>query len=330
MPVFNLVPAPGEPARFGIEFAKVTVPLTTRVKTGSSYAVEVTAEDTSQSAAVIDSQVTFWGVPGDPRHNSSRGWECLAGGRYEFALEHPHPCPAAAESPNSAFLSLPTLCTPLETSVIAESWPFGPRLEEAAGEEARYASPSALSGCEALSEQFAPALSVEPETSAASTPSGLAVGITVPQTGTETAGELAEAGVSATTLALPAGLEASPGAANGLSACGTGEIGLLPGLPEASQLENDHFTPNEATCAPGSKIGTVKIERRCCPNRSKVASTWRARTRTWSKNGSSPTSSPRTRCPACSSSSPAKSTSTPAPGSSPPCSAVRRPSRSRS
>jgi hypothetical protein len=260
VPVFNLVPAPGEPARFGIEFAKVTVPLTTRVKTGSSYAVEVSAEDTSQSAAVIDSQVTFWGVPGDPRHNSSRGWECLAQARYEFALEHPHPCPETAESPSSAFLSLPTLCTPLETSVTAQSWPFGPRLEEAAGGEATYTSPSALTGCEALSEQFAPALTVEPETTAASTPSGLLVGITVPQAGTETAGELAEAAVSATTLALPAGLEASPGAANGLTACGIGEIGLLPGLPEASQLENDHFTPNEATCAPGSKLGTVKIE----------------------------------------------------------------------
>jgi hypothetical protein len=260
VPVFNLVPAPGEPARFGIEFAKVTVPLTTRVKTGSSYAVEVTAENTSQSAAVIDSQVTFWGVSGDPRHNSSRGWECLANGRYEFALEHPHPCPAEAEHPNSAFLSLPTLCTKLETSVIGQSWPFGPRLEQAAEGEATYASPSALGGCEALSEQFAPALSVEPETKAASTPSGLTIGITVPQNGTETSGELAEAAVSATTLALPVGLEANPGAANGLSACGIAEIGLLPGFPEVSQLENDHFTPNEAACAPGSKLGTVKIE----------------------------------------------------------------------
>jgi hypothetical protein len=259
VPVFNLVPAPGEPARFGIEFAKVTVPLTTRVKTGSSYAVEVSAEETSTSAAVIDSQVTFWGVPGDPRHNSSRGWECLANGRYEFAIEHPHPCPKEAEHPDSAFLSLPTLCTTPETSVIAEPWSYTLHGSEEAKQEATYTLP-ALTGCEALTEQFSPALSVEPETKAASTASGLVVGISVPQSGTETAGELAEAAVSATTLALSAGLEANPGAANGLSACGIGEIGLLPGFPEVSQLENDHFTPNEATCAPGSKIGTVKIE----------------------------------------------------------------------
>ena len=29
---------------------------------------------------MLCSQVTLWGVPGDPRHDTSRGWECVAGG----------------------------------------------------------------------------------------------------------------------------------------------------------------------------------------------------------------------------------------------------------
>ena len=261
VPVFNLVPAPGEPARFGIEFAKVTVPLTTKVRTGSTYAVEVSAENTSTAAALIDSQVTFWGVPADPRHNASRGWECLANARFEFARgEHPVPCPASTGDPNAAFLSLPTVCDQPTTTVSATSWPFGPSDSEEASGDAEYAFPSALTGCEALNASFAPALEVTPETKAASTPSGLTVGVAVPQTGTESASQLADATVQSTTLVLPAGLEASPGAANGLSACGTSEIGLLPGLPVSSQLDNDDFTPEEASCLASSKIGTATIE----------------------------------------------------------------------
>ena len=58
--------------------------------------------------------MTVWGVPGDPNHDGSRGWECLLGesGCRALAEEHPEP-----------FLTLPTSCTgPLETSVEADSW----------------------------------------------------------------------------------------------------------------------------------------------------------------------------------------------------------------
>ena len=263
VPVFNLVPAPGEPARFGIEFAKVTVPLTTRVLTDSSYAVEVSAQNISQVAATIGSQVTFWGVPGDPRHNSSRGWECLAGGRFEHARESAPACPASAGDPGSAFLTLPALCTQPETTVTAQSWPYGPYAREEAGGTVSYTFPSRLSGCEALSEAFAPSIEVEPETHAASTPSGLTVNVDVPQEGTVTAGQLGEADVAETTLGLPVGLEASPGAANGLQACSAEEVGRLPqymGAPEPGQLDNDEFTSGPAACASAAKIGTATIE----------------------------------------------------------------------
>ena len=89
VPIFNLVPAAGEPARFGIELDKVPVVLTTRVRTGSDYAVEVTATNTTQVAALLATQVTFWGVPGDPRHDLARGWECVGTGELSSASTRP-------------------------------------------------------------------------------------------------------------------------------------------------------------------------------------------------------------------------------------------------
>src|SRR5207253_6752559 len=59
VPVFNLEPAPGEPARFGLEVDKVAEVLDTSVRTGSDYGVVVTAKTTSQSAGVLSSRVTM-------------------------------------------------------------------------------------------------------------------------------------------------------------------------------------------------------------------------------------------------------------------------------
>ena len=67
--------------------------LTTAVRTGSNYAVEVTTTDTTTSAELLSSQLTFWGVPGDPRHDASRGWECLGNGHYATERTRTHkPC----------------------------------------------------------------------------------------------------------------------------------------------------------------------------------------------------------------------------------------------
>ena len=77
VPIFNLVPDPGEPARFGFEIHNVPVVLTTKVRSGKDYGVEVSVHYATEAANVLNSQVIFWGVPGDPRHDSERGWACL-------------------------------------------------------------------------------------------------------------------------------------------------------------------------------------------------------------------------------------------------------------
>ena len=107
VPLFNLVPAPGEPARFGFEALQVPVILDTKVLTGGDYSVQVSIENATSAAQVLASQVVFWGEPGDQRHDQSRGWACILGGGEE-------PNGGACQAPNprstTPFLRLPTSC----------------------------------------------------------------------------------------------------------------------------------------------------------------------------------------------------------------------------
>ncbi len=250
VPVFNLVPAPGEPARFGIEVDKVPIQLGTSVRTGSDYAVEVNVVNATQTAAVLQTVVTFWGVPGDASHNSTRGWECVDDEAY--AADVGKRCPHEAQPNPAAFLDMPTQCseTP-RTEVTGDSWNGRPLAAD-------YEFPGPLGNCQLLG--FSPTLGVTPGTEEASTPTGLAVTVGLPQESTLSPTGLAESDLKQTTILLPEGMQSNPGAANGLAACGADVFGLLPGFPEPAQLENDHFSASADSCPEPSRIGTVRIK----------------------------------------------------------------------
>jgi hypothetical protein len=253
VPVFNLVPSAGEPARFGLEDEKVPVVFNTKVLSGSNYAVEVSVDNSTQFAALLKSQVTFWGVPAAAIHDQSRGWECIGGGHFVEGFNRP--CEPLGDPSPQPFLTLPTTCsgTPATTAT-GNSWVGSTFATE-------YKFPAAFGGCSLLG--FSPALSVEPDTHAASSPTGLTVKIKVPQASTLSASGLAEADVKDTTVVLPEGVQASPGAADGLLKCTTGQVGFDPfgeGLGEALQLQNDHFSSEKASCPNAAKIGTVAIK----------------------------------------------------------------------
>jgi hypothetical protein len=272
VPIFNLEPAPGEPARFGIEFDKVTVPLTTSVRTGKDYAVEVSSTNLSQAAEVLTSQVTFWGQPGSPKHDAARGWQCIDDERYKEE-EIGHPCQHNGDENAPPFLSLPTSC-PTEapvTTVTGRSWPIGAgkQVFPIGPESAATSHFPALTGCELLG--FEPVLSVEPDTHAANTPTGLAVKIETPQTSTLSPTGLAEADLKETVVTLPEGVMASPGAANNLQTCAAISKEELPpigfgfpfeklGVPEAAQLNNENILPQAEECPNASKLGTVSVK----------------------------------------------------------------------
>jgi hypothetical protein len=260
VPVFNIEPEAGEPARFGFEFERVPVILNTAVQTGKGYAIEVSSANVSSTASVLSTIVTIWGTPRSEVHDDARGWQCLGGG---FKLEiqggsHKQPCveEAMKESEVHPYLTLPTTCAaPTSSSLQVESW----QSREVAPAALGSADSVQLSGCDELPFEgvSAPSIAVQPDESAASTPSGLKVELHVPQQTTLANGELAESDLSQNTVALPEGLETNPGGANGLETCP--DIGLEAGFAEAAQLDNDHFDASAPTCPNGSKLGAVTI-----------------------------------------------------------------------
>jgi hypothetical protein len=245
--VFNLVPSVGEPARFGFVALGVPVTFDTVVR-GGDYHVVVTVNNISQEPALLDSQVTIWGVPGDPRHDQSRGASCVARG----ADSPNEACKLLNEQHPAPFLTLPTSCgEPLQTTVEAESWLFG----------ASFLAPVApfstetLMGCNKL--PFSPKISVKPQQQETNTPTGLTVDLKVPQTSTLEEEGLAEADVRDTTVKLPVGMQLSPSAADGLLACSLEQIGFT-GVN--AHTGTDEFSSNPATCPDASKVGTVQIK----------------------------------------------------------------------
>ena len=81
---------------------------------------------------------------------------------------------------------------------------------------------------------------------AGSTPTGLNVHLHVPQEATVNPTGLAEADVKDTTVTLPAGVQLSPSAADGLLAC--------------SQEQSGWTTAGKPSCPEASKVANVKIK----------------------------------------------------------------------
>ncbi len=277
VPVFNLVPAPGEPAKFGFEVAHVPIVLNTSVRTGEDYGVNVSIHYASQSVQVLGSRVTFWGVPGDPRHDHARGWACLGRGGYVAGFKPPLGCEPSGISQPSPFLMLPTSCERApQTVATGEAWNALELKEEGAPSSFKvpYEFPSALTGCDEL--PFDPSIEVSPDKHAASTPTGLTVNVNMPQKTTLEAEGRAEADIRSTTLELPVGMQTAAGAATGLETCGVGQAGFGgAGSDTGSALETElgeqHFTSAAATCPDAAKIGTVNIKTPLLPKELKGA-----------------------------------------------------------
>jgi hypothetical protein len=252
VPIFNMVPQAGEPARFGFKAAGIVAAfLDTSVGTGGSYAVSVGSFDISQIQWLWSVHLTFWGVPGDPRHDAQRGWDCLQ------HLGGPGACPATKPTSPPPFLVMPTSCeAPFQSTLHADSWGSSEKPAETA-EPVTYRLPEEVDGCNHL--PFAPSISVSPDVSDGSSPSGLTVGVHVPQQAALNAEGLAESTLKDTTVTLPEGVTLNPAGADGLEACSEAQIGFT-GI-EPGGVERDLFTAGLPApfCPDAAKVGTVTI-----------------------------------------------------------------------
>ncbi len=233
--VYNLVPTTGEPARFGFFVFVVPVYLDTSLRTGGDYGVKVSVNNISQLASVLGSEVTFFGVPGDPRHNKQRG-TCV------FKLFNENPCESGFVHRPPPLITLPTACegpSAWASTLTADPWT----------QEGSFTPPytssfeDSLDGCNRLS--FTPELNVTPDGHAGSTPTGLTVGVRVPQEEGLSGTGTSQSALRDTTVTLPAGVAINPAGADGLMACSQSEIALE--------------SPGSPTCPDASKIGTVQI-----------------------------------------------------------------------
>lgn len=234
-PIFNLEPALGEPARFG------SLPLGLPVIINSSiladdYSVELTIGNISQVAGFLGATVTLWGVPGNPRHDDSRGLECLMAaqrvGTSCLRLEDPDP---------RAMLTMPTSCNdpPLQSSIEVAPW-----VDSLRPVVANQAFPQ-ITGCENVPFQ-ASAEAVASSVSAAS-PSGFELRLVAPGSGLRNPTGIGESALQKVEVTLPEGVTINPAAATGLSSCGE----------RAYELESSR---SDGGCPDASKVGTVTIE----------------------------------------------------------------------
>jgi hypothetical protein len=281
VPLVNLEPQAGEPARFGFmvePFAEqIPVYLDTSVRTGGDYGVTVDVSNITEEAEFLSSEVTFWGVPGDPRHDKQRNRGCLLGAYEESREGSGAECPQFESHSPPPLLSLPTSCTgPLLTAVESDSW-VSPGVFGSAG--STVALP-AMDGCNRL--PFTPSIRVTPDGREGSKPSGLNVDVHVPQELVLNPTGLSESEVRDITVALPEGVAIDPAGGDGLEACSESLVGYgghaespfepgvsnpvfpasLPGGPGVSVP----LVPGTNFCPNASKIATVAIHTPLLPN----------------------------------------------------------------
>ena len=236
VPVFNLVPARGEPARLGFMPVGVPVLIDTSVDPEDAYRITGEVRNVAQTAQVLSATLTLWGVPGDPRHDSSRGWNCV------YFSTTPGHCEPPQNRDEVPFLRMPVSCSqPLEYPAASEPW-------NSSAPAPALASGPALLGCNRL--PFDPSLASALTSKLAANPSGLDLGIEMPNSGLGSPkdGAVAETQFKRAEVTFPKGVTINPSAAEGLATCSEAEYAR----------ERFDSVPGEG-CPEASKLGSVQI-----------------------------------------------------------------------
>jgi hypothetical protein len=237
VPVFNLPPADGEPARFGFTVAGDPILINTRVDPDNQYRIIASVNNNSQLVQVLSSTVTLWGAPGDPRHDSSRGWACA------YQLLDTGPCERPDNLGEDAFLRQPVSCTtPLGFDAEAEPWnvPIGSLVDR------KTFAGGTLSGCNQV--PFNPAIAASPTNRMAGAPSGFDFRLDMPNSGLLNKDAIAEGQAKKVEVTLPKGMTVNPGQGEGLAGCS----------PADYARESASSAPG-AGCPEASKIGSVQV-----------------------------------------------------------------------
>jgi len=241
VPVYNVVPVEGEPARFGFELGGNEIFLRANVAWESDY----------HEGFTID-------VPALPFNSLPLGEGLFGGAVYKNRLVF------EGRAGNGTFVTTPTTCLgpPLEEPFkhVYSTWlraqGYGASLEDPnfPNGSSFFESPipdfTFPKECDTI--PFEPSLEVEPGTASTDSPAGAAVEVDVPfeePSPTEILEPFtkqASSQVRTATVTLPAGMGLNPSAANGLVACSDAQFGK--------------GTTHPVECPAASQIGTVAVE----------------------------------------------------------------------
>jgi hypothetical protein len=272
-PIYDVTPERGQTAEFVLVVKGADFLITGRLAhTEKGYQIVVVSKDIS-GVAIIEAELTFWGVPAEARFDWLRGLKCQ---RVEFFGTAEPQCGGLSIGGNEPsgiapvpFLSLPTDCAagPQAAIARADSWERPGRVE--AGNYQNYvtAPPAvmpAVTDCSALA--FEPRIESHPDTLLADAPVGLTSEVVVPQH--EQPGTLATPHLRKAVVTLPLGMSISPGSVDGIAACnatGPEGINVVGGESEEVALDGElQLAPGK--CPEHSVIGEAEAETPLLPS----------------------------------------------------------------
>jgi hypothetical protein len=236
--LFNMVAPYGAASLLGFQIYNTSILLYGYVRP-RDHGIDIVSRLTSTSTPITRVEVTVWGDPFNPSHDRRRDL-CLNGGIFIGATGEV--CPS--EAPRRAFLRVPTSCTGSPLQFGAESNSYA---NEDVWATASFDGPT-LEGCELV--PFSPQITVDPTGTAASSPTGVAVKVSLPQS--QNPDGLAEADLKKAVVTLPEGMAINPSSADGLAVCDDAHLHLDSNVP--------------ADCPDGSKIGTVVLHTQLISN----------------------------------------------------------------
>ncbi len=187
--VWNMVPSGGATAEFRISVLGIGSAINIVVRDEGDFGLRAEIRNVAEIIGLKKSDLTLWGVPGDPSHDAQRG------GAFTGTVK--------------PFMANPPACGTVTSTIRVRSYydlTWTPPVESA---------PMTITGCDQLS--FDPSVTVTPSTTRAGTPAGVDVDIDVPQH--VGVGQLMTPHVKDVAVTLPDGMTISPGLADGLAAC---------------------------------------------------------------------------------------------------------------